>query len=155
MLGTECRRRRDSEPRLPRVSGTGSLASHARRRRHRARICPDTCVPGRRVRTRRGLRCRRAPAPRPPPALLAAHVAFLLLLSLVFVSSPVPFRILLFVLPSFLFICFCLFVRLFFKAGIIYAQSQIVLLPPRVPFPSNNHFQLLRWILWIFTFVSL
>lgn len=51
--------------------------------------------------------------------------------------------------------CFCLFVRLFFKAGIIYAQSQIVLLPPRVPFPSNNHFQLLQRILRVVTFVSL
>lgn len=153
MLGTECRRRRDSEPRLPRVSGTGSLASHARRRRHRARICPDTCVPGRRVRTRRGLRCRRAPAP--PPALLAAHVAFLLLLSLVFVSSPVPFRILLFVLPSFLFISVFVCSFVCFLKPESFMQSQIVLLPPRVPFPSNNHFQLLQRILRVVTFVSL
>lgn len=154
MLGTECRRRRDSEPRLPRVSGTGSLASHARRRRHRARICPDTCVPGRRVRTRRGLRCRRAPAPparspRCPRRLSSSSVPCLCLFTCSF-----PY----FALCSSFFplhFCFCLFVRLFFKAGIIYAQSQIVLLPPRVPFPSNNHFQLLQRILWVVTFVSL
>lgn len=152
MLGTECRRRRDSEPRLPRVSGTGSLASHARRRRHRARICPDTCVPGRRVRTRRGLRCRRAPAPRPLSSLPTSPFFFFCPLSLSLHLFLSVFCSLFFLLSSsFLF----LFVRLFFKAGIIYAQSQIVLLPPRVPFPSNNHFQLLQRILWVVTFVSL
>lgn len=92
------------------------------------------------------------PAPRPLSSLPTSPFFFFCPLSLslhLFLSVFCS----LFFLP--LHFCFCLFVRLFFKAGIIYAQSQIVLLPPRVPFPSNNHFQLLQRILRVVTFVSL